>query len=858
MRHSVWLLQGIGGALLLFAAAAAPGSADAQSAAADAETVRIELRVWQHLEDEHDIRVSVRPADGSWRTLGVIPLPLDDGHSTSGRYRYGDITVQLPLRNEATPLSLDMRVWQHVEDGSRIYISARARGDSWRTLGTVQLPLDDGISSAFGLRYGDISYEAPLIEDEVSTLAGQPGVRGYRDGPADQALFGRFAEDVGGLGVALDRDESVIVADRQNRAIRRILPDGTVTTIAGGNGQGVRDGPAETAQFAGPTDVAIADDGTIYVADYYGHRIRQITAGGMVTTVAGGGPFYGHPYPDGAWGDFRDGSADEARFEFPHSIAIDPYGDLFVAEDYGRIRRVSPSGTVVTFAGGMTLGHRDGPPGFARFFRLLAMDVDADGNLYVLETGGSGTSEGVAVRRVTTLGAVSTLFRSAAPHTGGTLATPQGLAVSSDGTIYIANTGRHQIVELTPQGVLRAVAGAGEEGYADGPREVAMFNLPAAIAVARDGSLVVADVGNNVIRTIDLSAGALPARALAVAGAGEIPRLQGVEVTLFAGRPGGKYADIPRFRDGAGRDALFYRPRGMALDADGNVIVADSGNDAIRRITPAGEVTTISGRAGEGLRDGPRAQAQFSEPQGVAVGRDGSIYVADAANNRVRRIAPDGSVTTVAGGGPPAAAGNWGAFRDGPGSEARFREPSSLAFDGAGNLLITDRGNNRIRLLSPAGEVSTVAGASAIPAPDRHPGNSGSFDGPGNQALFFSPDGIVVDAEGVVFFTESNHAVRMIDGGGYVSAVLRTPHTRYGGPISPFIDGIAIGSDGALYVADPHYRRVVRITREGELSIVADSMFSSPAGIIATPAGDLLVSDTGLNVIWKISFRGAQ
>ncbi len=857
MRHSVWLLSawllsGVAGALLLLAAAAAPGNAHAQSRPIAEDTVRIELRVWQNIEDDRDIRVSARPADGSWQTLGVIPLPLDDGHSPSGRYRYGNITVQLPLRNEVTPLSLDLRVWQHVQDGGRIYLSARARGDSWRTLGTVRLPLDDGVSSVFGLRYGDISYDAPLPEGEVSTLAGRPGVRGYRDGPPDQALFGRFAEDIGGLGVAFDRDGSVIVADRESEAIRRIAPDGTVTTIAGGNGQGVRDGPAETAQFAGPTDVAIADDGTIYVADRYGHRIRKIAPDGTVTTVAGGGATYGPPYGEGAWGGFRDGAAAEARFDFPLAIALGPYGDLFIAEDHRRIRRLSPSGNVSTYAGGDSLGYRDGPGHEARFWNLLGLDADAAGNIYVID---NHSRSGSFIRKVDTAGVVSTLRHDPAPSRGGTLASPQGLAVSSEGVIYVANTGRHQIVELTPQGVLRAVAGTGEEGYADGPRAEAMFNLPAAIAVAGDGSLVVADEGNNVIRTIDPGAGALPSRALALAGAEEIPRLQGVEVTLFAGRPGYKFAGVPRFTDGDSGSALFHRPWGMALDAEGNVIVADSGNDAIRRITPAGQVTTISGHAGEGLRDGPRAQAQFSEPQGVAVGPDGSIYVADTRNNRIRRIAPDGDVTTVAGGGPPSAEGNWGAFRDGPGGEARFREPSSLAFDSAGNLLITDRGNNRIRLLSPAGNVSTIAGASTIPAPDRHAGNSGSFDGPGNQARFFSPDGIVVDNEGVVFFTESNHAVRTIDSGGYVAAVLRTAHARYGGPISPFIDGIAIGRDGALYVADPHYSRVVRITREGELSIVADSGFSSPTGIIATPDGDLLVSDTGTNVIWKITIE---
>ena len=855
MRHSVRLLRGIAGALLLLAVAAAPGSADAQSEAADAETVRIELRVWQDVDDDRGIAVSARPADGSWRTLGVIPLPLDDGHSSSGHYRYGNITLAVSLRERATPLNVDIRVWQHVENGRRIYISARPRGGSWATLGTIALPLDDGVSAQLGLRYGDTGIDAPLPEDEVSTLAGRPGVRGYADGPGEAALFGRYHDDLG-LGLEFDRHGNVIVADRANRAIRRIAPDGTVTTIAGGNGRGVRDGPAATAQFEEPADVAIAPGGAIYVADSRGHRIRKITPDGMVTTVAGGGPTAGSGSSEGTQGSFRDGPADKARFAYPHRIAFGPYGDLFIIEWNKRIRRLSPSGTVVTFAGTGTLGYEDGPRQQAEFFNLLAIDVDLDGNVYVIDNSPIINAGLVpTIRKIDTAGVVSTLYRDRPLTRWGTLATPIGLAVARDGAIYIANTGRHQIVELGRDGKLRGVAGIGAQGYADGPRVEAVFSLPGAIAVSDHGTLVVADEGNNVIRTVDLSEGARPLHAPTVAVAEEIPRLQGVEVTVFAGRPGYKRTGVPRFADGTAEYALFYRPWGMALDAEGNVIVADSGNDAIRRIAPDGTVTTVAGGSERGLRDGARTEAQFSEPKGVAVHADGSIYVADSRNNRIRRIAPDGSVTTVAGSGPPRSAGNAGGFRDGPASEARFRDPTALAFDDEGNLLISDTGNNRIRSLSPDGEVSTVAGGSPPPAPDSGVGNPGSRDGPGPHAYVGLPGGIAVDDAGNIFFTESNNAIRMIDGSGYVSTVLRTPHSRHGGALSPFIDGMAIGSDGALYVADPHYGRVVRITRDGELSIVADSMFSSPTGIIATPDGDLLVSDTGRNVIWKITIE---
>ena len=190
MKRSARPKIAIVGALLLLAVAAAPGSADAQREAADEETVRIELRVWQDMDDDLDISVSARPADGSWQTLGVIPLPLDDGHSSSGHYRYGNITLAVPLSNRATPVHIEMRVWQHVEDGRRIYLSARPQRGSWATLGTIALPLDDGVDSLRGLRYGDTGIDAPLPEDEVSTLAGRPGVRGYADGPGTRRSSG--------------------------------------------------------------------------------------------------------------------------------------------------------------------------------------------------------------------------------------------------------------------------------------------------------------------------------------------------------------------------------------------------------------------------------------------------------------------------------------------------------------------------------------------------------------------------------------------------------------------------------------------------------------------------------------------
>ena len=253
------------------------------------QTARVEVRVWQDVGDELDIQISARPAAGSWRTLGTIPLPLDDGVSATG-YRYGDIALDVPLANWASPVTVQVRVWQNVGNDRVIYISARPAGGDWGVLGTIRLPLDDGLSSTREYRFGDIALDVPFPEAGVRTLAGKPGFWGFNDGSGERARFGGWSRN-GALGLTVDRDGSVVVADARNHAIRRVAPDGVVTTIAGGNGAGLEDGPAETARFNSPRGVAAAADGAIYVADNGNHRIRKITPDGTVSTIAGERPW---------------------------------------------------------------------------------------------------------------------------------------------------------------------------------------------------------------------------------------------------------------------------------------------------------------------------------------------------------------------------------------------------------------------------------------------------------------------------------------------------------------------------------------------------------------------------------------
>ena len=788
----------------LLAAVLGAGTATAQGEPA----VRIEVRVWQNVGNERDIRISARPADGSWRTLGTVRLYLNDGFSGDGRYRYGDTSLDVPLASWAISAMVEVRVWQSVNAGRRVYVSARPTGGSWLTLGTIRLPLDDGLSSDGRFRFGDVGLDVPLPTVAVSTLAGRPGVHGFADGQGSDARFGWLRES-GGIGLAVDHDGSVIVADLHNLAIRRISLDGTVTTIAGGNGSGLRDGPGDVAQFVGPTDVAIDPQGSIYVADCWADRIRRITPDGMVTTIAGADqPVQGRFIE-------RDGPAEQALFTSPCRIALDPYGDLYIAETF-QIRRLSPSGWVSTFAGSSARARLK-----TNFFFLRDLGVDGDGNIYLIDghhyqTSADGTQ--YAIQKIDTSGLVSTLFQSGPPQDGGVLASPERMVVTNDGDVYLSNTGRNQILRFSQEGELTAVAGTGEEGHLDGPQERALFFRPGALALFPSGALAVVDQNDSTIRIVRPNAnGAFtPVEQAAIP---VLRRLENVRVSLVAGVGGRIYRYAPGMKNGPAEEASFFSPRGIALDASGGVIIADMQNHAIRRISPDGNVTTVAGGNGKGARDGPREVAQFSSPWDVTVDADGSIYVADRENDLIRRIGTDGVVTTV----DLSAAGT-------------LDQLQRVMFDPDGNLLITETG--RLLSLAPDGTLSTVL------------------------ELHHLIYGLDVDAEGtpVFAFAKMNQgSIQSIGEDGVPFAVFEDQQGIYGGVFSGYIAGLAVAPDGTLYAVDWRFGRVVRISQAGEAVIVAErSAFNNsrhfhPADILITPEGDLLVADSGTSTIWKIT-----
>jgi sugar lactone lactonase YvrE len=369
---------------------------------------------------------------------------------------------------------------------------------------------------------------------------------------------------------------------------------------------------------------------------------------------------------------YTDGTGSTARFYGPAGLVADAAGNLYVADTCNStIRKVTPAGGVSLFVGTpfdpetnrIGLGRADGTGTSAQFY--LGSGVSSDGTPY-----------GPPV--FTQIGSIN-------------------LAMDSGGNIYVADTLSNTIRKITAAGVVTTFAGlAPQDGSTDGTGSNARFLSPIAVAVDGSGNVYVADSGNGTVRKITAT---------------------GV-VTTFAGssRTSGS-------ADGTGANARFNSISGIAADSAGYVYVADTNNHTIRKITPLGAVSTLAGLAGaKGSSDGVGNKARFNGPTALALDSAGNLYVADTGNNTIRRVSPTGAVSTLAG-----LAGNSGSA-DGTGNAARFDQPYGLAVDSAGTVYVSDTTNNTVRkgvpvanaaganlqLLSPPQTLYVKAGQSAV------------------------------------------------------------------------------------------------------------------------------------------------
>jgi streptogramin lyase len=327
------------------------------------------------------------------------------------------------------------------------------------------------------------------------------------------------------------------------------------------------------------------------------------------------------------------------------------------------------------------------------------------------------------------------------------------------------------------------------------------------------------------------------------------PRTSAIGLTTtFAGD------GTPGLSDGESTAAMFNNPGGIAIDGSGNIYVADSGNNLIRKITPGGKVSTIAGNGSKTPTNGTGAAAGFNNPYGIVVDMAGNLYVADNGNNLIRKITPDSVVTTFAGSGVIGAV-------NGAAATATFNSPYGIAIDKAGNIYIGDSANNLIREITPAGLVSTFAGS----------GVAGAANGAGTAASFDNPQGLVMDAAGNLYVADAgNHLIREISPSGLVTtfAGSGTMGSANGAlTTASFYDPAALAFDSAgnMYVADDGNNLVRKITPGGIVSTLAGSgapgfvngigsavCFNLPYGIAVNGSGNVYIADYGNDVIRKI------
>ena len=590
---------------------------------------------------------------------------------------------------------------------------------------------------------------------------------GTIDGPGFVNGAGTAARFNSPTGIAIDSSGNLYVTDSKNNLIRKVTSAGAVTTLAGQilvSGSTVGSGTA--ARFKGPTGIAI-NGTTLYVTDTENQVIRKVTTAGVSSAFVG---TVGSP-------GSANGTGTAALFKRPQAAVVDGGGNVFIADtDNSTIRKATSAGVVTLFAG--TAGSQGGTNGtgtVARFSKPTGIGRDASNNLYVTDVAGQ------TVRRITSAAVVTTFAGSngvsgstnGSTGTSARFSSPSGVVVDSSGNIFIGDGANGTVRRITSAGAVTTFVGtAGSQGAVDGTGAGAMFYRPAGIARDANNNLYVADPVANTIRKITT----------------------GGVVTTLAG-----YSAVVGANDNTGSLAGFRGPSGVVADSSGNLFIADTGNHTIRKVTPAGVVTTFAGLAGTaGSTNATATSARFNSPNGLAIDSSNNIYVADTGNHTIRKVTSGGVVTTVAG-----LAGISGST-NATGTSARFNSPAALAVTSAGILYVADTGNYTIRkIVLSTGAVTTLAGAA---------GTSGTTDSAtGTSARFGLIYGLGVASNGNIFISDfSGSTIRKIVPTGTVAvstfagAANTRGTTNATGTSARFSSpyGLTVDASNNIYVSD--------------------------------------------------------
>jgi sugar lactone lactonase YvrE len=545
--------------------------------------------------------------------------------------------------------------------------------------------------------------EVKASDGKIYTVAGIPP----EVNPAQFLTCTYTADGVPALGsglfqpkdVKVDANGNLFIADIGNNRIRMVDTNGLIHTVAG-NGSATDSGDGGLATQAGiayPWHIALDGTGVLYAVEYFGQKVRKIDASGRISTFAGTGA-------EGFSGD--GGPATQATLEYPLGVAVDPSGTNVVIADFGnnRVRRVDGAGTIRTLAGNGLPPRVCTSPGVCAYY------------------GVGYAGDGLAARFATLNNAV-------------------GVARDPSGNLFIADTGNNRIRKVdAATGIIRTIAGTGEPGSSGdgGPATSARITSPTALTVDSHGRLFVGQSG--VIRMVDTS--------------GLISKFAGNGAVGFSGDGGPATA------------AGISYVTGLAFDTGGDLYLSDLANNRVRRIDTRGIITTVAGNGTRGFSGdgGSATAAKLNSPLGLAVDAAGNLYIADTGNGRIRKVDTNGIITTVAGNGASGYDGDGG-----PATATALTFPMGVAVDGGGDVFVSDRGNCLVRRVDAAtGSIHVVAGI-PLSYTTASPGflncDFTGDGGPGTNAYMFVPSGLWLDPDGTLYFADTvNNRIRALRG----------------------------------------------------------------------------------------------
>ncbi len=671
------------------------------------------------------------------QTATNVSISLVDGMAVAPN---GDIYISRREHNVISLIDKQGRLKTMVGSGASGF-----SGDGGPAIeAQLQLPAGLAFDSQGNLYIADRANHRVRKVDQrgtITTVAGN-GTAGFSGdgGPATEASLNLPSD------VVVDKQDNLYISDRSNNRIRKVNRKGMIQTFAGNGKDGYHGDnmPALKATLDKPFGLALDKHNNLYIADRGNNRIRKVDSSGLISTVAGDGGFY-------FIGD--NGPAYRASIAGPTGVTVDDNGNVYIADrSNNRIRMVDKQGLIRTIMG---TGHQEynGDSELGRETSLhlpFGVELDKNGDLLVIDR------SHYRIRKLTMKGSkVTTLAGNGVkqfggdggPAQGANLEFPHGIDVDSKDNVVFADKSHFRIRKITPEGIISTIVGNGIRGnIGDGgpalkasihPFRMRLNHKDEIFFISPSGfvSLVRKVNTKGIINEYITTGDASYQKAIMASGSGASTRS---DITV-----------ISQFSD-------------LALDNKGNVYLADRINHQVRKLAPNGKIQTIAGTGesnyfGDG---GPATKAAFRDPAAITLDKKGNLYVADAANNMIRKIDTNGIITTIAGNGKHDDTGDGG-----PALEASLRSIDSLVFNPAGELHIVETNTHHIRKIKKDGTIVTVAG---------RPGIQGNFGdgGPATKAMLKQPADIAFDSKGNMYITDmGNNSIRKVDTNGIITTL---------------------------------------------------------------------------------------